>query len=172
MSETGLVVEMALPFGWQRVDAAARTAPELTHGNLVLLRVVHLMEASGLPREGEPERHHDRLEAKLDLALHWLALSLFGEQSRPDAVTLQLDPNGVEWAANESFRNGEVLRVTLYPHSGLPAPLQLDARVSHAAQGRVRAEVSWGSAALEEAWSQWLFRQHRRSVQASREVRG
>jgi hypothetical protein len=158
-------IDTRLPFSRSPGPAPAEIEALLL-GSRLLLRTVNQME---MP-PGHGERHEpacERLEAKLDLLLHWLGRNLYGSQPRADEAELRLDAEGVAWPGQAS--PGETLVLNLYLHPALAAPLQLPARVSAVTAGQVRAEFLDLDEELRDLWSQWLFRRHRRAIQAARE---
>lgn len=159
MTEAGFRIDTALPFACQpgELDATAE------RGSLLLLRVVNLMDL----HEAEPDRAQERTEARLDLMLHWLGLQLFGDTPMPDTVPLGLAPMQVDWPG-EPLPVGERVVLSLHVHPAMAAPLRLAGRVIAHAPGRLAAELIFADEALADAWSQWLFKRHRRAVHEAR----
>lgn len=159
MSEPGFSVETTLPLLWQ----PGILTPAQRHGSLLLLRVVNLLDG----HDAEQERGQERVEARLDLMLHWLGMQLFGERAVPAPLPVRLEVGRIEWPADAAPAAGEAI-LDLYIHPAMAAPLKLPARVAHFQSGRVAAEVILGSGELSDAWTQWLFRRHRRAVHEAR----
>lgn len=159
MTEPGFAVDTTLPFAWR----PGALTPAMAHGSLLLLRVVNLLDA----HEPEPDAGHERVEARLDLMLHWLGMQLFGERAVPAPLPVRLEAGRIEWPADAAPAAGEAI-LDLYIHPAMAAPLKLPARVAHFQSGRVAAEVILGSGELSDAWTQWLFRRHRRAVHEAR----
>jgi Atypical PilZ domain, cyclic di-GMP receptor len=169
MADEMLRVAASLPLGWERRDFTAAEPDALWHGSLLTLRVANLME-SAPGREGESERGPERMEAKLDLALYLLAKALQAQHPPPEPAALTLMAEGIRFHASAPPPVDAELLLHLYPSAGLPLPVQLPVRVAAVDAGQV--SVHWLSMpeAAREAWEQWLFRQHRRAVQAIREA--
>lgn len=166
MSDARLQIRLHLPFRCTPRPGQADPAPLLLGAHLQL-NAINQMEASHSPAErGDPGR--DRLEAKLDLMLHWLGQSLFEREGMPGEVTLSLDDEGVEWEG-VGFQPGQDVLVDLHLSALLAAPLRLPAHMAVTADGRQRAVFTGMDEELRDLWSQWLFRQHRRAIHAARE---
>jgi hypothetical protein len=168
MADEMLKVDAALPMSWAQHDFTDTETESLWHGSLLTLRVANLMEA--VPgRESESERGSERLEAKLDLSLYLLAQALSGGRRPPPPSALTLMADGVRFRAATPPPMEANLLLHLYSAAGLPVPVQLPARVVEVDANQV--QVRWLSIPepAREAWEQWLFRQHRRAVQALRE---
>jgi hypothetical protein len=160
MTEPGLVVETELPLAWE----AALPGPDAMRGCQLLLRVVNMLEG---PHEGEQNRAQERLEAKLDLMLHWLGAALFASGPRLERQTARLDGHGISWhTATDSVPDQATLLLGLHP--GLGAPFRTGVRLSVPERGLLRADFTDFDEVLAEQWEQWLFRLHRRAVQQDR----
>lgn len=160
MNETGFTVEAALPFSW----GAGRAGASTHRSNMLLLRVANLLDT----HESEQEEAGKRMEAKLDLMLHWLGQQLFGDVSTLPVVTLKLGGDSAEWEDNqESHAEGDGL-LSLVIHPNLPSPLVLQGALRREA-GRCRVELTFPDEETEEAWNRWLFRLHRRAIQEARQ---
>jgi hypothetical protein len=159
MSDSGFTVEATLPFSWQPGPALA----DLHRSNQLLLHVANLLDV----HEPEHAEANKRLEAKLDLMLHWLGQHLFGAVAAQPAGNLTLGANSVAWAAGGvPCAEGEgVLNVALHPD--LPAPLRLAGRL-HLESGRCHVEFALPDEETAEAWNRWLFRLHRRAIHDAR----
>lgn len=159
----GLVVETELPFAWSDGMAGAATL----HGSRLLLKVANLLDQ----HEQEPDKSHERIEAKLDLMLHWLGLQLFGSHETDRQAHLWLSQDAIEWQAEPLPSASAGLTVELWIHPALAAPLRLAARAVAASSGRARAELIFPDEELADAWAQWLFRLHRKAIHEARQSR-
>lgn len=167
MTDAGLQVELRLPWVCQRRGLTLQAHAELWEQNLLLLRVLNLMPPH-TPHEVDAEASTARLEAKLDLALHLLARVLGGDTPAPAPATITLSAEGCRGTIAEPLQTGEHCLVKLRPDPALALPLDLPAVV--VSQAGAFTTLRWLDmpAPVQEAWEQWLFRQHRRAVQAQR----
>lgn len=163
MAEAGLIVETELPFAWSH----GKLSPSQLHGSRLLLKVVNLLDQ----HDQEPDKANERVEAKLDLLLHWLGLQLFEDRPVPAPVPLRLMANRIEWAAPAVPEAGDIV-LNLHIHPAMAAPLALAGRVASPAAGWVAAELRFDDEVLADAWTQWLFRRHRRAVHEARKLAG
>lgn len=154
MTESGLAVETALPFAWE----PGKPTAAMNQGSLLLLNVVNLLDG----HDSEADRTQERIEAKLDLMLHWLGMQLFGDGGTPATTTVRLEAERIEWPGARPAGDDVVL--SLYIHPAIAAPLKLAGRVIDWREGRVSAELSFADEELADAWTRWLFRRHRRAV--------
>ncbi len=171
MAETGLHIPMTLPWAWERRSLARHELESLWGEAQLILRVINQMEAHA-PRETDAEAPIARLEAKLDLALHLLSLSLQGGQSPPQPARITLRAEGCTLGTDLALQPGDEIVLSLHLSPALTVPLKLGAAVTEFAKGEMRADWIAMPDAIREAWEQWLFRQHRRRVQAQRGQRG
>jgi len=158
MTEPGFAVDTTLPFAWR----AGTLTPAMAHGSLLLLRVVNLLDA----HEVEPDAGHERVEARLDLMLHWLGMQLFGDGQAPASTPLRLMTERVEWSEGAGDAADVVL--SLHVHPAIAAPLQLAGKVVERGEGTMAVELGFANPDLADAWTRWLFRRHRRAVQEAR----
>lgn len=167
MSEIGLRVPATLPCVWERRNLSPLELEALWGEALLTLRVINLIEAPAA-REGESDTSMARLEAKLDLALHLLALSVHGHKPRPHPARITLWAQGCLLGTDQPLQSGDEIVLGLYLSTTLPLPLKLAASVT--ASGDAERQVSWIAMpeTVQAAWEQWLFRQHRRMVQGQR----
>lgn len=165
MSDDSLHLSLILPWSWAPHALTAHAVDDLWHEALLILRVANQMQGH-IPREGETEGPSARLEAKLDLALHLLARSVHAARPQPAAITLWAE--GCDFAAAAKETAGVQGVLTLYPSSALPLPLHLPAQLTEATTAGLQAHWVGMAEAVTEAWEQWLFRQHRRSIQGRR----
>lgn len=167
MSDQGLQVELSLPWTCARGDLSRQGRAEQWEQNLLLLRVLNLTPPHS-PRETGAEASAARLEAKLDLALHLLARVLGGGEPAPAPAAITLLAEGCRGTVAEALQTGEHCLVRLRPDPALALPLDLPAVV--VSQAGALTALHWLDmpAPVQEAWEQWLFRQHRRAVQVQR----
>ncbi len=163
-----LQCECRVPFAWRAAgaeDAAARAGA--VHQATLLLDAINQMEASS--HEGEPgdagQKRLERLEAKLDLALHLLARSLQPAVTLPER-TVWLSPEGAAWQDDAPPIPGTDLDLELRLSAALPLPLRLPAVAVAADGGRARARFVEPTEALSEALYQFVFRRHRQALRA------
>jgi hypothetical protein len=116
--------------------------------------------------EAEPDAGHERIEARLDLMLHWLGMQLFGDGQSPDAVPLRLLSERIEWSEETDGTTDVVL--SLHVHPAIAAPLQLGGKVVERGDATIAVELTFADPDLADAWTRWLFRRHRRAVQEAR----
>lgn len=168
MTEHLLTVELDLPFRWERRDLHGHALATLLQGNRLLLQAAAFMEPRPL-REVDEDKATERLDAKLDLILHLLAMSLNQGQPTAQPTRLRLTPEGIAWETAEALpAPGDSLLLALTV-GALPIPLQLPVQVASASYGWVHTRFIQLDDALADLWQQWLFRQHRRAVHAARE---
>lgn len=159
MTEAGFTVETNLPFAWQ----PGCPNPAQHHGSLLLLRVVNLLDS----HEPEQDRAQERVEARLDLMLHWLGMQLFGHDAAPSSVPVRLEAERIEWLADTPPETNEIT-LNLFIHPAMAAPLKLAGKVEDYRAGRVSARLRFEDEQLSDAWTRWLFRRHRRAVHEAR----
>lgn len=167
VSESGLQVLMTLPCAWERRSLAEPEREALWAEALMLLRVVNMIEAH-VAREGEAEATTARLEAKLDLALHLLALSLHGRHAHLRPARITLWDEGCTLGTEPALQPGDEIVLDLHLTPALALPLKLAATVYTSSPGETHVHWIAMPEAVREAWEQWLFRQHRRMVQERR----
>ncbi len=170
MSQDGLKISLRLPCRLVAEEGQATSGPEaLWQRALLVLQVLNQME--GHPaREPQTEAGLTRLEAKLDLTLHLLAQTLHPDPP-PAPARLSLSATGCMLKGDTTWPPGTELRLALHPSPALPLPLELPCTVTLAASGRLELQWRQMPEAVQEAWEQWLFRQHRRWVQGQRAAR-
>jgi hypothetical protein len=160
MNDGGFGVETTVPFSWASGPVSAGT----NRAGLLLLKVANLLDG----HEPEPDKGHERLEAKVDLMLHWLGQHLFGDYDELPPTRLRLGADSVEWHEPGASNVPENVILSLVIHSDLPSPLQLPARVSRIDGGAWRALLQFSDEDAADAWNRWLFRLHRRAIQEAR----
>lgn len=164
MNETRLAVETQLGFAWRPSDQAVEA--HTLQGNRLLLRTINAAESSLL--DAHSDRLHERLETKLDLALHWLGRVLYADIAQPPVRTLRLDAEGLSWEQPDAPELGSRVRLFVYAHAGLAAPLELAGELVERDGLWLRARLLDRSEEWQDEWTQWLFRLHRRTIQAAR----
>jgi len=159
MSETGFTVATTLPWSWQ----AGPPATDARRSNLLLLKVANLLDQ----HEPDQEDASKRIEAKLDLMLHWLGRQLFGEYEMLNATPLVLSGCHIEWEdTGHDWVEGNG-RLNLIIHPDLPGPLMLVGQL-HKRDGYCHVEFDLPDNETSEAWDRWLFRMHRRAIHDAR----
>lgn len=158
MAEPSLAVEITLPFAWKPGGLSSA----MSHGSLLLLRVVNLTDI----HEPEADRTQERIEARLDLMLHWLGMQLFGDDETAAKMAIRLEADKIGWLGARPDHDDIVL--SLHIHPAITAPLRLAGRVIDCREGRVTAQLTFADPDLADAWTSWLFRQHRRAVHEAR----
>lgn len=169
MNTSALRILRAMPIIWEKQALDAHLLASLRQSAQLLMHALNLMD-TGLVHEAEAEHAHlQKLDAKIDLILHLLAQSLQGKQPLPQAMPVELGPEIISW---QEFGTppavGDTLVLGLYLTPGLPLPLRLPAHITASADGRVTARLAELGEYLDEAWQQWVFRQHRRDIHAQR----
>lgn len=171
-----LQVRLSLPCAWQPRSLDAPDLDSLWHEARLLLLLAQHGEAPGNrdpERAGHSEHAQARLEAKLDLAMHLLARSLGLEQPATPALELLLRHDGLTLPPGLATVPDQpgccLLGQRPGPEQTLPLPLSLPARVTRLDAAGARMHWLAMPLDLEELWSQWLFRQHRRAIQARRD---
>lgn len=162
MTETRLFVDIHLGFKWQTGDEPVDAG--VAEGNRLLMRTLNALEGSLL--DADEDRLHERLESKLDLALHWLGQVMYGRNPRPEPRSLHLDLDGVAWEEDSSLAVGHRVHLTLFPSRSLAAPLLLSAEIIEVDGFRVRAKLLDQTEAWRDEWTRWLFRRHRQMIKA------
>jgi hypothetical protein len=162
----GLICECRMPLVWReaRLDEHERQA--MMREAALLLTAVNQMESSHeLESGGGENRRLDRLEAKLDLALHLLARAL-EPATPPTARVVRLGAEAVEWQDAQPPGEGVALVLELRPSETLPITLKLPAVALAPAPGLARARLVDLSEALNDALVQFVFRRHRQAIRA------
>jgi len=112
------------------------------------------------------------LNAKLDLALLWLARSLGQTPVQTLEVSLALEEIG--WLASQPLSPGQEGALVIQLSAHFPFALQLPAQISSCqALGTdfaIRARLIWPSEELQDWYERTVFRYHRRDIQHRREA--
>lgn len=165
--ESSLVVAIRLPFAWREEKAEDLPAARRLHLGRQILQTCNELES--MLQESEASPGLARVEAKLDLMLHWLGQSLYGNAPALPETRLWLAPDSVEWEIEAiSPPQAAAGWIALEISPALPVRLELPARLVAIQEGRARAKLSGLDEAMAELWTQWLFRRHRRAIAAAR----
>ncbi|WP_137938053.1 PilZ domain-containing protein [Chitinivorax sp. B] len=141
--------------------------------NQALLAGLAAMEAGGSEQEHEFDaaRQPDRIEAKLNLALHLLAQLMASQcqQTRPQAVTLHADM--LIWHVDTPLATNNNVLLSLLINSRIPEPLRLPAKIIGCEQissnsWRISAHFEHVTQSVTDWLERTIFRYHRRQIQA------
>ncbi len=162
----GLACTCSMPLAWHPASLDENARLGMMREAALLLNALNQMEGSHeLESSGPDTRRFERLEAKLDLALHLLARVL-DPGIPPPFRDVTLSPLGVEWNDEQMPLAGASLILELRPSEHLPLTLRLPARAGEALPGVARAHLVNPPEALEEALHQFVFRRHRQAIRA------
>lgn len=162
----GLLCESRMPLVWREARPEDDERQAMMREAALLLAAVNQMESSHEMDSGGGEtRRLDRLEAKLDLALHLLARTL--EPNPPPAGRMvKLGAEGAEWDDETPPGEGRPLVIDLRPSEHLPLTLKLPAVALAPRPGLARARFSDLTESLTDALTQFVFRRHRQAIRA------
>lgn len=162
----GLLCECRMPLVWREAKQEEAERQAMMREAALLLAAVNQMESSHEMESGTGEnRRLDRLEAKLDLALHLLARAL--EPTAPTGIrVVKLGAEVVEWEDPTPPAEGMALILELRPSETLPLTLKLPALALAPMASLARARLSGLSEALNDALVQFVFRRHRQAIRA------
>lgn len=164
-----LQCECRVPFAWRALAAEmpdAATHAETLREATLLLTAINQMEAGHESESGDAgQKRLERLEAKLDLALHLLARALLPAEPPPER-TVWLSPEEAAWPDDAPPAPGTSLELELRPSATLPLPLRLPAVALAAEGGQARARFIETTDGLSEALYQFVFRRHRQALRA------
>lgn len=167
MSDHALGVELTLPFVWIPDSAGTRDAQPVWRETLLVLRLLLTQDAAPL-RDGDHPGGLERLEAKVDLVLHLLTRPRTGAAAplHPTPLVLQTDGLVIPQGLSGDPAQGDSGLVLLDP--GSPSPLALGLPVHLVHRDGAGTVLAWRDPPpeLSDPWTQWLFRQHRRAIQA------
>lgn len=156
------LVEMEVPFIWQRSEPSACAAAQFTNSSLLSILATQDDHTSHDTKTGDT--HLQRIEAKLDLILQLLARS---ESIKPitKRQLLRLAPQQISWQCATSLPVGCHVQLQLELDSRYPQPMVICGNViSTDTDGWLNVEISMNDPAVAEAWEHWLFRLHRRQI--------
>ena len=162
----GLSCTCAMPLAWHPADLDERARQRLLREAALLLAALNQMEGTHeMEGGGTDNRRMERLEAKLDLALHLLARTL-EPGAAPPIRNVVLSPLAVTWDDTQAPAAGTPLLLELRPSELLPLTLRLPALAEAPQQGQARARLGKLSEALDDALHQFVFRRHRQAIRA------
>jgi hypothetical protein len=162
----GLSCSYPMPLAWHPASLDEHARHSLIQEATLLLNALNQMEGSHeLEAGGAENRRLERLEAKLDLALHLLTRTL---EPGPVAATREviLSPLVVEWNDEQAPAAGTRLVLELRPSEHLPLTLRLPALAREPLPGLARASLENLPQALDDALHQFVFRRHRQAIRA------
>jgi hypothetical protein len=162
----GLACECLIPFAWRATDPDAPGGEVLLRGEAALLLVaINQLEAGHELESSAADSRLERIEAKLDLALHLLARVL-NTGPAPAVRHVRLTPEGAEW--NESTPPPEGTRLILEFHlsEALPLSVKLTAIAIASSPDLARAQFTGLGGDLEDALYQFVFRRHRQAIRS------
>jgi len=161
----GLLCESRMPLAWSEASPEDPERQAMMREATLLLTAINQMEGGHETEPGTDNRRLDRLEAKLDLALHLLARAL--EATAPgDARLVRLGAEAVEWEDADAPAEGTALVLELRPSEALPLTLKLPAVALVPMAGMARAQLAGLPEALNDALVQFVFRRHRQAIRA------
>lgn len=172
MTDTGIEYHGQLPLAWRDGGLAAARISEAMRENVLTLQALAALESTHTPPAHESERspsaeqHAPRMEAKLDLLLHWVAALLLERHPLPPVSEVSLGTHSVTWHTPVQFKVGDEGVISLYLAPRLPAPLSLPVRITSYQNGRAQATLQHLSEEAQDWLDRTLFRYHRRSLQA------
>ncbi len=162
----GLLCECRMPLAWREARPEEHEREAMMREAALLLAAVNQMESSHELESGGPEnRRLDRLEAKLDLALHLLARAL-EPAGAPAPCLVRLGAESVEWEDARAPVEDTALILELRPSDALPLTLKLPAQALAPVANMARAKLTGLSEALNDALVQFVFRRHRQAIRA------
>jgi len=171
--EDTLVYEQDLPLKWTAFDPQANEQAliNLNRDNEVLLHVL-LGQADG-NREPDDNRHEtnlelQRLDAKINLLLHWVGQWLATTQGVPESRPVRLTERGIEVGVPFAINVGETLLLELYLNAHFPQPVKLPCEVysvDHSTAGTQMVACFTGlTMEVHDLIEKLIFRHHRRLV--------
>ena len=163
-----------LPLAWQ--DASVPTPQQIAdwmRDNVIALQAIDAVESHASQahdRESERAASSDhntvRLEAKVDLLLHWMGKLLLAQQPLPPATEFILGPEVVAWKCSTILKPGSQGVLSLYLAPNVPTPLMLPVEVICCIDGQARAKLLHLTEDAQDWLDRTLFRYHRRALQA------
>lgn len=162
----GLSCTCHMPLAWRPASLSEGERLGLMREAALLLAALNQMESAHELDSGSPEnRRLERLEAKLDLALHLLARTL-EPVSAPSGKVVTLTPQGAEWDDAAPPADGTTVILEIRPSDHLPLTLKLPAVAREPLAGRGRVRFENLSEALDDALCQFVFRRHRQAIRS------
>ncbi len=162
----GLKCECRMPLIWREAVLDEATRQSMMREATLLLAAINQMESGHeIESAGAENRRLDRLEAKLDLALHLLARAL--EPAAASAPRLvKLGAEGAEWPDRDPPAEGLSVILEIRPSEALPLSLNLVAETLAPAESLARVRFAGLSEELNDALVQFVFRRHRQAIRA------
>lgn len=162
----GLQWEGPMPLTWHDGEPNPAQRQVMLREAALLLAAVNQLEAGRETDATSPDnRRLDRLEAKLDLALHLLARVL-EPQAASGARTVRLGAETLAWDDDAPPAAGQPLVLRLRPSDQLPLTLELPAVAQAPERGQARARFLALPEDLADALTQFVFRRHRQAIRA------
>jgi hypothetical protein len=162
----GLACTCEMPLAWHPVKLDAQTLRTSISEATALLVALNQMEGMHEAEAGSQEnRRLDRIEAKLDLALHLLGRAL-ADGDRPAARLVRLSPDGASWPEPLPPAAGAGLIFEIHLSEALPLSLKLPAIALPACEGRAEIRFADLPETLADALHQFVFRRHRQAIRA------
>lgn len=162
----GLTCLCRMPLNWHSAEVDAEATAQMLREATLLLAALNQIESSHELEASNPEnRRLDRIEAKLDLALHLLARTL---QDTPlsQRLPVELTPTSASWPDTTPPSEGNRLIVEFSPSNALPMSLKLPAVALPAENGMARIRFEALGETLDDALYQFVFRRHRQAIRA------
>jgi hypothetical protein len=155
-----------MPLAWHPASLDTRALEGMLREAALLLTALNQMEGSHeLDSPGTENRRLERVEAKLDLALHLLARALEPGPA-PSLHSVMLSPLAVAWDEVLAPVAGTALILELRPSEMLPLTLRLPVLAEESQPGQARARLENLPEALDDALHQFVFRRHRQAIRA------
>jgi len=162
----GLTCLCRMPLNWHAAEVDAEASAQLLREAALLLAALNQIESSHELEATNPEnRRLDRIEAKLDLALHLLARTLLDE-SHSQHLLVELTPASASWPDTTPPSEGTRLIVEFSPSTALPLSLKLPAIALQSENGMARVRFETLGETLDDALYQFVFRRHRQAIRA------
>ena len=162
----GLQWEGPMPLTWHDGEPNLAQRQVMLREAALLLAAVNQLEAGRETDATSPDnRRLDRLEAKLDLALHLLARVL-QPQAPAKSRAVSLGAETVAWDDDAPPAEGQAIILSLRPSEQLPLTLELPAVALAPENGRARARFQDLPDDLADTLTQFVFRRHRQAIRA------
>lgn len=161
----GLRCECRMPLAWRPAAPDEDTRQAMMREAALLLAAINQVEGGHEIEAGSENRRLDRLEAKLDLALHLLARALEPHDPAP-ARRVRLGAEALSWEDAQPPAEGTALVLEMRPSEALPLTLKLPAVAQAPEPGMARARLAGLSETLVDALVQFVFRRHRQAIRA------
>lgn len=155
-----------MPLTWREAAPDPARSQALLREAALLLAAVNQLEGGRESDASHAEnRRLDRLEAKLDLALHLLARVL---EPNPPAgpKTVHLGAETLAWADETPPAQGLSILISLRPSEQLPLTLELPALAQAPEGSMAEARLQDLPEEFADALTQFIFRRHRQAIRA------